>query len=167
MEGILELSHLSLLISTVMRHLLWTSKDANMPKLAKWNFSYIQGNVDSVVCSPVRVRLRERLQHLILMPVSKCMSVFMCYHCVCMCVFGISRRGANIRRMDSSGCYTQECLFSQRLLSSVLLCSFSMKNYCFFFIFCIFFSLFGHVLNSILCSLCLSYQKQSSNITAS
>lgn len=102
-----------------------------MPKLAKWNFCYIQRNVDSVVSSLVRVRARERLQHLILIPVSKCVCVcvFMCYLCVCMCVFGISHRGTNIQRMDSAECYTQEAV----------VCSFSTKNNCFFFIFWIFF----------------------------
>lgn len=48
--------------------------------------------------------------------------------CEHLCVFGISHRGANIKRMDSAGCYTLECLFIQRLLSALLLCSFSTKK---------------------------------------
>lgn len=50
---------------------------------------------------------------------------------VCLCVFGISHRGANIKRVHSAGGYTQECLFLQRLLSEVLLCSFSTKKWLF------------------------------------
>lgn len=69
-----------------------------MPKLAKRNFRHSQKSVDSVVCGSVRVRLREGLQHLFVMPVSECVSVFMCWVCACTRVFGSSHRGANIKR---------------------------------------------------------------------
>lgn len=101
-----------------------------MPKLAKWNFCYIQRNVDSVVSSLVRVRARERLQHLILIPVSKCVCVYSCVIFVCACVYlafhtvGQTYRGWILLSVTH-----------KRLLSAASL----QKNNCFFFIFWIFF----------------------------